>query len=145
MATDGTPVEDDGLAAWADALEDRRSNEPQGGEPGGVLQGGAQRPFSGAPPSEDMPMGDINRVLDIPVQLSVELGRTRVPIKHILQLGQGSVVELEKLAGEPLDIFINGKPVARGEAVIVNEKFGVRLTDIISPEDRIETLEQAAG
>lgn len=66
-------------------------------------------------------------------------------IHDLLQLGQGSVVELEKLAGEPLDIFINGKPVARGEAVIVNEKFGVRLTDIISPEDRIETLEQAAG
>ena len=74
------------------------------------------------------------------LQVTVEVGRTRMTIQDLLQLGQGSVVELEKLAGEPLDIYINGKQVARGEAVIVNEKFGVRLTDIISPEDRIETL-----
>lgn len=84
-------------------------------------------------------------ILDVSLQVTVEVGRSRMTIHDLLQLGQGSVVELEKLAGEPLDIFINGKPVARGEAVIVNEKFGVRLTDIISPEDRIESLEQAAG
>jgi flagellar motor switch protein FliN/FliY len=79
-------------------------------------------------------------ILDVTLQVTVEVGRARMTIQDLLQLGQGSVVELEKLAGEPLDIFINGKPVARGEAVIVNEKFGVRLTDIISPEDRIEGL-----
>ncbi len=74
------------------------------------------------------------------MQVTVEVGRARMTIQDILQLGQGSVVELEKLAGEPLDIYVNGKHVARGEAVIVNEKFGVRLTDIISPEDRVESL-----
>ncbi len=79
-------------------------------------------------------------LLDVTLQITVEVGRSRMTIQDILQLGQGSVVELEKLAGEPLDIFLNGKQVARGEAVIVNEKFGVRLTDIISPEDRVESL-----
>ena len=79
-------------------------------------------------------------ILDVTLQVTVEVGRARMTIQDLLQLGQGSVVELEKLAGEPLDIYINGKQVARGEAVIVNEKFGVRLTDIISPEDRVETL-----
>lgn len=79
-------------------------------------------------------------ILDVTLQVTVEVGRSRMTIQDLLQLGQGSVVELEKLAGEPLDIYINGKQVARGEAVIVNEKFGVRLTDIISPEDRIEGL-----
>jgi flagellar motor switch protein FliN/FliY len=79
-------------------------------------------------------------LLDVTLQVTVEVGRARMTIQDILQLGQGSVVELEKLAGEPLDIFLNGKQVARGEAVIVNEKFGVRLTDIISPEDRVESL-----
>lgn len=79
-------------------------------------------------------------ILDVTLQVTVEVGRARMTIQDLLQLGQGSVMELEKLAGEPLDIYINGKQVARGEAVIVNEKFGVRLTDIISPEDRIDGL-----
>jgi flagellar motor switch protein FliN len=79
-------------------------------------------------------------ILDVTLQVTVEVGRARMTIQDLLQLGQGSVVELEKLAGEPLDIYVNGKHVARGEAVIVNEKFGVRLTDIISPEDRVEVL-----
>jgi flagellar motor switch protein FliN/FliY len=79
-------------------------------------------------------------ILDVTLQVTVEVGRARMTIQDLLQLGQGSVVELEKLAGEPLDIYINGKPVARGEAVVVNEKFGVRLTDIVSTEDRIEGL-----
>ncbi|RIL05355.1 MAG: flagellar motor switch protein FliN [Proteobacteria bacterium] len=79
-------------------------------------------------------------LLDVTLQVTVEVGRARMTIQDLLQLGQGSVVELEKLAGEPLDIYVNGKHVARGEAVIVNEKFGVRLTDIISPEDRVEGL-----
>ena len=140
MATDGTPVDDDGPAAWAEALDDRRSNEPQGSEPGGVLQGGAPRPFPSAAPSEDMPMGDINRVLDIPVQLSVELGRTRVPIKHILQLGQGSVVELDALAGEPMDVLVNGYLIAQGEVVVVNDKFGIRLTDVVTPAERLRRV-----
>ena len=79
-------------------------------------------------------------ILDIPLQVTVELGRTNVIIKDLLQLGQGSVLELDKLAGEPLEILVNGKLVAKGEVVVVNEKFGIRLTDIISPIERIETL-----
>ncbi|MGB0454042.1 MAG: flagellar motor switch protein FliN [Bacteriovoracaceae bacterium] len=83
---------------------------------------------------------NLDFILDIPLKVTVELGRTSVIIKDLLQLGQGSVLELNKLAGEPLEILVNGKLVAKGEVVVVNEKFGIRLTDIISPVERIETL-----
>jgi flagellar motor switch protein FliN/FliY len=79
-------------------------------------------------------------ILDIPLQVTVELGRTKLLVKDILQLNQGAVIELSKLAGEPLDIFVNSKLVARGEAVVVNEKFGVRLVDIVSPNERVEKI-----
>jgi flagellar motor switch protein FliN/FliY len=83
---------------------------------------------------------DINMILDIPVQLTVELGRTRIPIKHILQLAQGSVVELDALAGEPMDVLVNGYLIAQGEVVVVNDKFGIRLTDIVTPSERMRRL-----
>ena len=83
---------------------------------------------------------DIDFLLDIPLVVTVELGRTKMLINDLLQLGQGSVIELEKLAGEPMEILINGKLVARGEVVVVNEKFGIRLTDIISPTERLKQL-----
>ena len=83
---------------------------------------------------------NLDFILDIPLKVSVELGRTEVLIKDLLQLGQGSVLELDKLAGEPLEILVNGKLVAKGEVGVVNEEFGIRLTDIISPVERIETL-----
>ena len=83
---------------------------------------------------------DLDFILDIPLDVSAELGRTKLLINELLQLGQGSVVELNKLAGEPLEIYVNGKLVARGEAVVINEKFGVRLTDIISPIERVKQL-----
>lgn len=79
-------------------------------------------------------------ILDIPLQLTVELGRTNLLVKDVLQLNQGAVVELSKLAGEPLDVFVNSKLVARGEAVVVNDKFGVRLVDIVSPNERVEKV-----
>jgi len=79
-------------------------------------------------------------IFDIPLQLTVELGRTRLSVKDVLQLKQGAVVELGKTAGELLDVFVNSKLVARGEAVVVNEKFGVRLVDIISPAERVEKM-----
>lgn len=79
-------------------------------------------------------------ILDIPLQVTVELGRTKLLVKDVLQLNQGAVIELSKLAGEPLDIFVNSKLVARGEAVVVNEKFGVRLVDIVSPNERVEKI-----
>lgn len=86
------------------------------------------------------PAKNLDFILDIPLQLTVELGRTKLLVKDILQLNQGSVVELTKLAGEPLDVFVNSKLVARGEAVVVNEKFGVRLVDIVSPNERVEKV-----
>lgn len=83
---------------------------------------------------------DMDFILDIPLEMSVELGRTTMLLNDLLQLGQGSVVELNKLAGEPLEVLINGRLVARGEVVVVNEKFGVRITDIISPLERVKQL-----
>lgn len=85
-------------------------------------------------------MRDLDFILDIPLHLSAELGRTSMIINDLLQLGQGSVIELTKLAGEPLEILVNGKLIARGEPVVVNEKFGVRITDIISPLERVKQL-----
>jgi len=91
---------------------------------------------------DSAPMSDVNLdvVLDIPVNLSMEIGRTRISIRNLLQLNQGSVVELERLAGEPMDVLVNGTLIARGEVVVVNEKFGIRLTDIISPAERVKKL-----
>jgi flagellar motor switch protein FliN len=79
-------------------------------------------------------------ILDVPVTLSMEVGRTRIPIRNLLQLNQGSVVELDREAGEPLDVFVNGTLIAHGEVVVVNEKFGIRLTDVISPAERVRKL-----
>lgn len=91
-------------------------------------------------PRADGSRHELDFILDIPLDVSAELGRTRLLINELLQLGQGSVVELNKLAGEPLEVYVNGKLVARGEAVVINEKFGVRLTDIISPIERVKQL-----
>ena len=91
-------------------------------------------------PRADSARRELDFILDIPLDVSAELGRTRLLINELLQLGQGSVIELNKLAGEPLEVYVNGKLVARGEAVVINEKFGVRLTDIISPIERVKQL-----
>ena len=96
-----------------------------------------------APTTGSTAGNDINMILDIPVQLTVELGRTRIPIKNILQLAQGSVVELEAMAGEPMDVLVNGYLIAQGEVVVVNEKFGIRLTDIVTPSERMRRLSRA--
>jgi flagellar motor switch protein FliN/FliY len=83
---------------------------------------------------------NLDVILDVPVTLSMEVGRTRIPIRNLLQLNQGSVVELDRAAGEPLDVFVNGTLVAHGEVVVVNDKFGIRLTDVVSPAERIRKL-----
>jgi flagellar motor switch protein FliN len=145
MASEDKPDEaaaDDGMADWAEALlEQKASDAGPEEQPGGVLSGGAPKPFSSSPNGGgDAPVNDINMVLDIPVQLSVELGRTKVPIKHILQLGQGSVVELDALAGEPMDVLVNGYLIAQGEVVVVNDKFGIRLTDVVTPSERLRRI-----
>lgn len=82
----------------------------------------------------------LDMLLDVPLEVNVELGRTRMTIQDLLQLGPGSVIELDKVAGEALDILVNGRLVARGEAVVVNDKFGIRITDIVSPQERIQRL-----
>ncbi|HHH46671.1 MAG TPA: flagellar motor switch protein FliN [Thiotrichales bacterium] len=87
--------------------------------------------------SEDV---NLDLILDIPVTISMEIGRTRISIRNLLQLNQGSVVELDRLAGEPMDVLVNGTLVAHGEVVVVNEKFGIRLTDVISPAERVRKL-----
>ncbi|MCP3665124.1 MAG: flagellar motor switch protein FliN [Gammaproteobacteria bacterium] len=86
--------------------------------------------------------GEVNldAILDVPVTISMEIGRTKINIRNLLQLNQGSVVELDRLAGEPMDVLVNGTLIAQGEVVVVNEKFGIRLTDIISPADRVRRL-----
>lgn len=143
MSTEDTkPVEEDPMAGWAEALDEQKTSTSAEGDQGGPLGGDEIRPF--APQPGDAPVTDIDRVLDIPVQLSVELGRTKVPIKYILQLGQGSVVELDALAGEPMDVLVNGYLIAQGEVVVVNDKFGIRLTDVVTPSERLKRLSRAA-
>ncbi len=97
--------------------------------------------FSGGPRTTGV-TNDIDMILDIPVQLTVELGRTKIAIKNLLQLAQGSVVELDGLAGEPMDVLVNGCLIAQGEVVVVNDKFGIRLTDIITPSERLRKLKR---
>ncbi|MFZ2307744.1 MAG: flagellar motor switch protein FliN [Rhodoferax sp.] len=147
MASEDKPDEaaaDDGMADWAEALLEQKATEPGGSDGhGGVLTGDAPKPFSSMTGGGEAPIHDINMVLDIPVQLSVELGRTKVPIKHILQLGQGSVVELDALAGEPMDVLVNGYLIAQGEVVVVNDKFGIRLTDVVTPSERLRRVSKS--
>lgn len=142
--TEAAPLdEQDAMAAeWAAALEQQASpaapavaTEVMASEsvaPAAFAHFGPGGPAAGGQ--------DINMILDIPVQLTVELGRTRIPIKHILQLAQGSVVELDALAGEPMDVLVNGYLIAQGEVVVVNDKFGIRLTDIVTPSERMRRL-----
>ena len=137
MSSEDPKDADDPMAAWAEALEEQKTTErPADAEQGGPLAGDGVRTFIG----KDGSVQDINMVLDIPVTLSVELGRTKVPIKYILQLAQGSVVELDALAGEPMDVLVNGYLIAQGEVVVVNDKFGIRLTDIVTPSERLRRL-----
>jgi flagellar motor switch protein FliN/FliY len=91
-------------------------------------------------PADSSAVGNMEFILDIPLEVTVELGRTKLLINELLKLGQGSVIELSKLAGETLEVLANHKLIARGEAVVVNEKFGVRLTEVVSPMERIERL-----
>lgn len=97
-------------------------------------------PVEGTSQQSSVKDRNLNLILDIPLKVTVELGRTKMPVSELLNLTQGSVIELAKLAGEPMEVLVNDKLIARGEAVVVNEKFGVRLTDIISPSERIEQL-----
>lgn len=93
-----------------------------------------------SPPLPQTPQRDINFILDVPLELTVVIGRTRILVQELLQLGQGSVIALDKLAGEPMEVYVNDRLIGRGEVVVVNEKFGIRLTDIISTTERVRQL-----
>lgn len=133
--------QDDMAAEWAAALEQQAPSGAPASEVMAPAEQVAPAAFANFAPTAATGAGnDINMILDIPVQLTVELGRTRIPIKHILQLAQGSVVELDALAGEPMDVLVNGYLIAQGEVVVVNDKFGIRLTDIVTPSERMRRL-----
>jgi flagellar motor switch protein FliN len=125
--------DDDAMADWASALAEQNDNPEVTATTAGVFQ-----PLSKVEPTSTR--NDIDMILDIPVQMTVELGRTKIAIRNLLQLAQGSVVELDGLAGEPMDVLVNGCLIAQGEVVVVNDKFGIRLTDIITPSERIRKL-----
>ncbi len=131
--TEQTVTTDD----WGSALAEQAAATAQP-----VQQGAKTAVFEqfAAPGQTDGGHHDIELILDIPVQLSVELGRTKLAIKNLLQLAQGSVVELDGMAGEPMDVLVNGCLIAQGEVVVVNDKFGIRLTDIVTPSERIRKL-----
>ncbi len=155
--TDGSDNDQDTLAdEWAQAL-DEQGQSPEAGQ--STASGGGNSPGEAAAADlqrqadlaqfqslkdegglGDAEDGNLDMILDIPVTLSVEIGRTKISIRNLLKLNQGSVVELTRLAGEPMDIFVNGTLIAHGEVVVVNEKFGVRLTDVISAAERVKKL-----
>ncbi|WP_347169337.1 flagellar motor switch protein FliN [Pseudomonas salmasensis] len=154
MATEheNTSAEDQALAdEWAAALEETgdvgqddidallaadAATAPAGNRP--AMEEFGSVPKNNEPVSLDGPNLDV--ILDIPVSISMEVGSTEINIRNLLQLNQGSVIELDRLAGEPLDVLVNGTLIAHGEVVVVNEKFGIRLTDVISPSERIKKL-----
>jgi flagellar motor switch protein FliN/FliY len=146
MGTEDIGNEDDLWAAAEDDLEQQRKmlKENLAAEKAaGAAAPGAAQPAVAKAPSTPMSTEDkkLDMILDIPLSLSCELGRAKMLINDLLQLGQGSVIELTKLVGEPLDVMVNNKLVARGEVVVVNnEKFGIKLTEVISPFERIEKL-----
>lgn len=136
MDQTNSPLEGMDLTDMSAALSaaGAQNNAAMGGGASGAGDTGGSR--SGGGPA----VQSLDFILDIPLKVTVELGRTRMAIRDVLQLAQGSVVELSKFAGEPLEVLVNEKLIARGEVVVVNEKFGIRLTDIISPVERIEQL-----
>jgi len=145
---DSATVEQTATDDWAAAMAEQASVAPQADAgvssplPGITPNGGPTPVFEQFSGSNVLThaRNDIDMILDIPVQLTVELGRTKIAIKSLLQLAQGSVVELDGMAGEPMDVLVNGYLIAQGEVVVVNDKFGIRLTDIITPSERIRKL-----
>ncbi|KPQ02450.1 flagellar motor switch protein FliN [Marinobacter sp. HL-58] len=148
MEESGDADEDSREDEWAAAMAEAGETADEGG--GGKDTG---KDNVRTAPMEEFPEGsnfsqgggpapDLDVILDIPVTISMEVGNTQIPIRNLLQLNQGSVIELDRLAGEPLDVLVNGTLIAHGEVVMVNEKFGIRLTDVISPGERIKRLQK---
>ena len=127
----------EGEADWGDAMAEQEAGDNAVQASTAEAQVFSELSGKGVAPETE---NDIDFILDIPVQLTVELGRTKIAIKNLLQLAQGSVVELDGMAGEPMDVLVNGCLIAQGEVVVVNDKFGIRLTDIITPAERIRKI-----
>ncbi len=136
--SDDNKSSDEALAdEWAAALEEQAVEEAGGAGATAAAEFQQLHADADIPSSGDVKM---DAILDVPVTISMEIGRSRINIRNLLQLNQGSVVELDRLAGEPMDVLVNGTLIAQGEVVVVNEKFGIRLTDIVSPADRVKKL-----
>ena len=131
-AADGSADDD-----WAAAMAEQSAAEAP---PAGNAQAANIFPSFDEPGNKASLMNELDMILDIPVQIAVELGRTRITIKNLLQLAHGSVVELDAMAGEPMSVFVNGTLIAQGEVVVVNDKFGIRLTDIVTPSERARKI-----
>ena len=143
--------EDDWAAAMMEQAASTSGSDDEAQRIADELAQAAESPYQAKPASQLFPdfggsegksgtMSDFDMILDIPVQITVELGRTRLSIRNLLQLAHGSVVELDGLAGEPMDVLVNGTLIAQGEVVVVNDKFGIRLTDIITPAERMRKI-----
>jgi flagellar motor switch protein FliN/FliY len=134
--------DDEALAdEWAAAMAEAGEGEEEADSPAGVKNMPLDELHDdGKPISQDYNGPELDVILDIPVRISMEVGATQIPIRNLLQLNQGSVVELDRLAGEPLDVMVNGTLIAHGEVVMVNDKFGIRLTDVVSQSERIQRL-----
>ena len=133
---DGNVDQEDMADEWAAAMEEQEVSEEDNAQPVEL----DEFDTAGGPDLTPENQPDLDVILDIPVNISMEVGRTSITIRNLLQLNQGSVIELDRLAGEPLDVLVNGTLIAHGEVVVVNEKFGIRMTDVISPSERIKKL-----
>ncbi|MEJ2214537.1 MAG: flagellar motor switch protein FliN [Gammaproteobacteria bacterium] len=134
----------DDMDDWAAAMSEQADAEESGDieTAGGGVASAELDELKPDVSTQEVSTGDVkmDAILDVPVTIAMEIGRTNLNIRNLLQLNQGSVVELDRLAGEPMDVLVNGTLIAKGEVVVVNEKFGIRLTDIVSPADRVKRL-----
>jgi flagellar motor switch protein FliN/FliY len=137
MNEQGSESSDDATADWGDAMEEQSNAESKEKGDAAAMSFQELEDDAKSIDGEDI---NLDVILDVPVTISMEIGRTQINIRNLLQLNQGSVVELDRLAGEPMDVLVNGTLVAHGEVVVVNDKFGIRLTDVISASERIKRL-----
>jgi len=137
MSEQGSDSSDDAAADWGDAMEEQSNAESKEKGEAAAMSFQELEDDAKSIDGEDI---NLDVILDVPVTISMEIGRTQINIRNLLQLNQGSVVELDRLAGEPMDVLVNGTLVAHGEVVVVNDKFGIRLTDVISASERIKRL-----
>ncbi|BBF84620.1 flagellar motor switch protein FliN [Aquitalea magnusonii] len=139
--TPGAAEEEVSMDDWAAAMAEQETSDTEQTAANVQPATNLFQELGSSEPALNVP-SNLDMILDIPVQLTVELGRTKIAIRNLLQLAQGSVVELDGLAGEPMDVLVNGCLIAQGEVVVVNDKFGIRLTDIITPAERIRRLQK---